>query len=213
MYGDVYDVYLYLLLNYNGQFDFLSIFMYEWGYVIYMMLVKEQNPYEMVGYVTFIVEIVFMINEVLFQEYMFGQEIIDEEWLFYLGIVLEVVWGTFFRQVMFVEFELVIYQLVEIGEVFFGEKMIEVYGGLLRWYYGVDQGVMVIDLVYVVEWVFILYFYWNFYVFQYVIFIVGGTMFVERFLSGDGQVWDDYLVVFFGWWFMLCLRVVEGIWD
>ncbi|MEE2791111.1 MAG: M3 family metallopeptidase, partial [Acidobacteriota bacterium] len=39
------------------------------------------------------------------------------------------------------------------------------------------------------------HFYRNFYVFQYATSIAGGTMFAERFLSGDGQARDDYLAV------------------
>ena len=195
MYGDVYDVHPYLLLNHNGQFDSLSTFTHEWGHAIHTMLAKEQNPYETAGYATFTAEIASTTNEVLLQEYMLGQEITDEERLFYLGTALEAVRGTFFRQVMFAEFELMIHQLVETGEALSGEKMTEVYGGLLRRYHGADQGVMAIDPAYAVEWAFIPHFYRNFYVFQYATSIAGGTMFAERFLSGDGQARDDYLAV------------------
>ena len=195
MYGDVYDVHPYLLLNHNGQFDALSTFTHEWGHAIHTMLAKEHNPYETSGYATFTAEIASTTNEVLLQEHMIDRDIKDDERLFYLGTALETVRGTFFRQVMFAEFELKIHQLVEAGEALSGERMTEVYGALLRQYHGSDQGVMEIDPAYAVEWAFIPHFYRNFYVFQYATSIAGGTMFAERFLGGDGQARDDYLAV------------------
>ncbi|MDP6580864.1 MAG: oligoendopeptidase F [Vicinamibacterales bacterium] len=195
MYGDVYDVHPYLLLNYNGQFNDVSTFAHEWGHAIHTMLAKEQNPYETAGYATFTAEIASTTNEVLLQEYMLGQDITDDERLFYLGTALEAARGTFFRQVMFAEFELKIHELVEAGEALSGEKMTGVYEALLRQYHGADTGVMTIDPAYAVEWAFIPHFYRNFYVFQYATSIAGGTMFAERFLTGDEQARDDYLAV------------------
>ena len=195
MYGDVYDVHPYLLLNHNGQFNDVSTFTHEWGHAIHTLLATEQNPYETSGYATFTAEIASTTNEVLLQEHMLGQEVSDDERLFYLGTALEAVRGTFFRQVMFAEFELKIHELVEAGEALSGERMTAVYETLLRQYHGADDGVMTIDPAYAVEWAFIPHFYRNFYVFQYATSIAGGTMFAERFLRGDEQARHDYLAV------------------
>ena len=195
MYGSVYDVHPFLLLNHNGQFNDVSTFTHEWGHAIHTMLSTEHNPYETSSYATFTAEIASTTNEVLLQEYMLGQDITDNERLFYLGTALEAVRGTFFRQVMFAEFELKIHEMVEAGEALSGQKMSEVYEGLLRQYHGADQNVLTIDPAYAVEWSFIPHFYRNFYVFQYATSIAGGTMFAERFLNGDQQARDDYLAV------------------
>ena len=195
MYGDVYDVHPYLLLNHNGQFSDVSTFTHEWGHAIHTMLAKESNPYETAGYATFTAEIASTTNEVLLQEHMLGQDISDDERLFYLGTALEAARGTFFRQVMFAEFELRIHEMVEAGEALSGEKMSGVYETLLRRYHGADAGVMTIDPAYAVEWAFIPHFYRDFYVFQYATSIAGGTMFAERFLDGDERARDDYLAV------------------
>jgi len=195
MYGDVYDVHPFLLLNHNGQFNDVSTFTHEWGHAIHTMLAQEHHPYETAGYATFTAEIASTTNEVLLQEHMLGQDISDKERLFYLGTVLEAVRGTFFRQVMFAEFELRIHEMVEAGEALSGEKMTAVYEQLLRQYHGADAGVMTIDPAYAVEWAFIPHFYRNFYVFQYATSIAGGTRFAERFLTGDDQARDDYLAV------------------
>ena len=195
MYGSVYDLHPFLLLNHNGQFNDVSTFTHEWGHAIHTMLSTEHNPYETSSYATFTAEIASTTNEVLLQEYMLGQDITDNERLFYLGTALEAARGTFFRQVMFAEFELKIHEMVEAGEALSGQKMSEVYEGLLRQYHGADQNVLTIDPAYAVEWSFIPHFYRNFYVFQYATSIAGGTMFAERFLNGDQQARDDYLAV------------------
>ena len=195
MYGSVYDLHPFLLLNHNGQFNDVSTFTHEWGHAIHTMLSTEHNPFETSSYATFTAEIASTTNEVLLQEYMLGQDITDDERLFYLGTALEAARGTFFRQVMFAEFELKIHEMVEAGEALSGQKMSEVYEGLLRQYHGADQDVLTIDPAYAVEWSFIPHFYRNFYVFQYATSIAGGTMFAERFLNGDTQARDDYLAV------------------
>jgi oligoendopeptidase F len=195
MYGSIYDLHPFLLLNHNGQFNDVSTFTHEWGHAIHTMLSTEHNPYETSSYATFTAEIASTTNEVLLQEHMLAQDISDNERLFYLGTALEAARGTFFRQVMFAEFELKIHEMVEAGEALSGQKMSQVYEGLLRQYHGAHDGVMAIDQAYAVEWAFIPHFYRNFYVFQYATSIAGGTMFAERFLTGDEQARDDYLAV------------------
>ena len=195
MYGAVYDVHPYLLLNYNGVYDDVSTFVHEWGHAIHTLLSQAQNPYETAGYETFTAEIASTTNEVLLQEHMLSKDISDQERLYYLGTALEAVRGTFFRQTMFAEFELRIHELVEAGEALSGARMTELYEQLVRQYHGSDEGVLTYDPAYAVEWAFIPHFYRNFYVFQYATSIAGGTMFAERFLDGDDRARDDYLAV------------------
>ena len=195
MYGAVYDLHPYLLLNFNGTYNGVSTFVHEWGHAVHTMLSTRNNPYETSAYATFTAEIASTTNEVLLQEHMLSLDISDQERLFYLGTALEAVRGTFFRQVMFAEFELEIHKLVEAGEALSGEKMSELYEQLVRQYHGSDGGVLAYDSAYAVEWAFIPHFYRNFYVFQYATSIAGGTMFAERLLGGEARAQDDYLAV------------------
>ena len=195
MYGSVYDVHPYLLLNYNGQWNDVSTFAHEWGHAVHTLLATRHNPFETAGYATFTAEIASTTNEVLLQDHMLSEDISDDERLYYLGEALEAVRGTFFRQVMFAEFELQIHELVEAGAALSGEKMTLLYEQLLRQYHGSDDGVLTIDPKYAVEWAFIPHFYRNFYVFQYATSLAGGTMFAQRFHDGDPSARDDYLSV------------------
>ena len=199
MYGSVYDVHPYLLLNFNGAYDDVTTFAHEWGHAVHTMLAARVNPYETFSYATFTAEVASTTNEVLLQEHMLAQELPDDERLFYLGTALEGIRGTFFRQVMFAEFELAIHELVEQGEALSGAKMSELYERLVRQYHGSDDGVLAYDADYAIEWAFIPHFYRNFYVFQYATSIAGGTMFADRLLNGDAAsraaARRDYLAV------------------
>ena len=195
MYGAVYDGHPYLLLNYNGEYDDVTTLVHEWGHAMHTVLAKQQNPYETAGYVTFTAEIASITNEILLQEHLLAQDLSDRERLFYLGTALEGIRATFFRQVMFAEFELDMHELAEQGEALSGERLSERYARLVRRYHGSEEGVLEYDSTYAVEWAFIPHFYSNFYVFQYATSIAGAALFAERLLGGDERVREDYLAV------------------
>jgi len=175
MSGFAYDVHPYVLLNHNDDYDSLSTFAHEWGHAMHTVYAKQNQPFETAGYATFIAEIPSTSLELILQDYMStNAESIDEK-LFYLGNGLETLRGTFFRQTMFAEFELSLYEAVERGEALSGERITEMYGELLRRYHGHDDGVVVIDELYENEWMFVPHFYYNMYVFQYATSQTAGT--------------------------------------
>jgi oligoendopeptidase F len=114
---------------------------------------------------------------------------IDER-LFYLGFGLENMRGTFFRQTMFAEFELALYEAAERGEALSGEKISEMYGEILRRYHGHDDGVVIIDDLYTNEWMFVPHFYFNMYVFQYATSQTAGTALYAK-IKEEGQAGVD----------------------
>ncbi len=195
MYGAVYDGHPYLLLNYNGEYDDVTTFVHEWGHAMHTVLAKQRNPYETAGYATFTAEIASITNEILLQEHLLAQRLSDRQRLFYMGTALEGIRATFFRQVMFAEFELGMHELAEQGEALSGDRLSERYERLVRRYHGSDEGVLEYDSAYAVEWAFIPHFYSNFYVFQYATSIAGAALFAERLLGRDDRARDDYLAV------------------
>jgi oligoendopeptidase F len=109
-----------------------------------------------------------------------------DEKLFYLGFGLENMRGTFFRQTMFAEFELALYEAVERGEALSGERISEMYAELVRRYHGHDQGVVVVDDLYTNEWMFVPHFYYNMYVFQYATSQTAGTALYQK-IKNEGK--------------------------
>src|SRR5208283_3609774 len=90
---------------------------------------------------------------------------------------------TFFRQVMFAEFELAIHEEIESGRPLSGTRLSDLYCGLLKRYYGEAQGVMKIDPAYCVEWAFVPHFYRHFYVWQYATSMAGAAAFTDAILQ------------------------------
>tara|TARA_R110002110_G_scaffold140729_2_gene328227 strand:+ start:344 stop:2215 length:1872 start_codon:yes stop_codon:yes gene_type:complete len=192
MSGSAYDVHPYLLLNHTDDYDSLSTFAHEWGHAMHTLYAKQAQPFETVRYPIFIAEIPSTSLELILQDYMTtNAESIDEK-LFYLGSGLETMRGTFFRQTMFAEFELALYETVERGEALSGKKITEIYADLLKRYHGHDQGVVLIDDLYANEWMFVPHFYSNMYVFQYATSKTAGTALYEKIKEDGASGVENY---------------------
>jgi oligoendopeptidase F len=179
MNGSAYDVHPYLLLNHNDDYGGLSTFAHEWGHAVHTLLTVKNQPYEKANYSTFIAESASIANEMLLNDYMVAHARTKEEKLYYLGEGLESIRGTFFRQVMFAEFELAIHETIEKGMPLSGARMTEIYCGLLKRYHGEAEGVMHVDPAYCIEWAFVPHFFYNFYVYQYATSMAGAAQFTD----------------------------------
>lgn len=195
MSGWAYDVHPYLLLNHNNDYDSLSTFAHEWGHAVHTMLTARNQPWEKSDYSTFIAESASIGSEMLLNDYMVRHARNDREKLYYLGEGLEAVRGTFFRQTMFAEFELGIHEEIEAGRPLSGARLTEMYGDLLRRYYGEADGAMRIDPAYCIEWAFIPHFYYNFYVYQYATSMAGAALFTDAIVREGAPAADRFLTM------------------
>ena len=187
MNGLAYDVHPYLLLNHDDDFESLSTYAHEWGHAVHTMLANANQPFETAHYSTFIAESASIANEMLLGDYMVRRAGSREEKLFYLGKQLESIRTTFFRQVMFAEFQLQMHDMRERGEALSGASLTERYCTLLKHYYGEALGVMTIDPLYCNEWAFIPHFYFGYYVWQYATSMAGAAQFAEQIQGRDGS--------------------------
>jgi len=192
MQGSAYDVHPYLLLNHNDDFDSLSTFAHEWGHAMHTLYARQNQPFETADYATFIAEIPSTSLELILQQYMIEHAQSKEEKLFYLGYALENLRGTFFRQTMFAEFELALYEAVERGEALSGERISQMYGELLKRYHGDAEGVVKIDELYANEWMFVPHFYYNMYVYQYATSLTAGTALYEKIVQDGASGVENY---------------------
>lgn len=193
MSGSAYDVHPLILLNHQDDYNSASTYAHEWGHAMHKVLTNENQPFELSNFSIFTTEIAAIAKEIILQEHMLEQASNEDEQLFYLGYALEQMRGTYFRQVMFSEFELAIHEEVEKGQALTGARMTEIYGEILQRYHGHEQGVMKITEREMIEWAYIPHFYYNFYVYQYATSIAGAAYFVDQMkLKGDKAV-DVYL--------------------
>lgn len=183
MNGSAYDVHPYLLLNHQDDYASLSTLAHEWGHAVHTLLAARAQPFEKSSYSTFIAESASIGNEMLLNDYMVEHAANRAEKLYYLGQGLDSIRGTYFRQVMFAEFELAIHEELEKGKALSGARMTELYCGILKQYYGDAEGVMKIDPAYCIEWAFVPHFYYDFYVYQYATSMVGAAYFTDAILK------------------------------
>jgi len=193
MSGRAYAVHPYLLLNHNDDYESLSTLAHEWGHAVHTMLTTANQPYEKSRYSIFIAESASIGNEMLLNDYMVSHAKSREEKLFYLGKGLESIRTTFFRQVMFAEFQLQMHEELEHGQPLSGEHLTENYCKLLRRYYGEAEGVMKIDPVYCTEWEYIPHFYYGFYVYQYATSMAGAAEFTDAILKEGAPARDRFI--------------------
>jgi oligoendopeptidase F len=180
-----YDVHPYLLLNYNSDYESVSTYVHEWGHAVHTLLANEAQPYPTANYSAFIAETASISNEMLLNDNLVAHAKSPSEKLYYLGEGLELIRGTFFRQVLFAEFQLAIHQELEQGRALSGKRLTDLYCGVLRKYYGDAQGAMKVDPAYCVEWAFVPHFYYGFYVWQYATSIAGAAQLTEAIERGD----------------------------
>jgi oligoendopeptidase F len=190
MNGSAYDVHPYLLLNLSHQYDGVTTFAHEWGHAMHSLLAKSRQPFETSDYATFTAEIASTTNEQLLARYAYDHATTRDEKLFYLGQQMENFRSTFFRQVMFAEFELKIHEMAEAGEGLTGARFTAAYLDLLRKYHGPR---VEIDPLYAIEWAYIPHFFRTFYVFQYATSISGAVFFSQSVLNGGAAQRERYL--------------------
>jgi oligoendopeptidase F len=183
--GSAYDVHPYILLNYNGQYDDVSTLAHELGHAMHSYYSNKNQPYATADYSIFVAEVASTFNEALLIHKMLEEIKDDDTRLSLLMNYLDGIKGTVFRQTQFAEFELRIHEKAERGEPLTGDVLSELYGEILKKYYGHDKGVCHIDDLYVIEWAYIPHFYYNFYVYQYSTSFTASTALAEKVLGRE----------------------------
>jgi oligoendopeptidase F len=188
-----YDVHPYILLNYNGLFDDVSTLAHELGHTMHSYFSNKTQPYPTADYSIFVAEVASTFNEALLIDKMLKDIKDDDIRLSLLMEYLDGIKGTVFRQTQFAEYELAIHEKAEKGEPLTGDVLTQMYGDILKKYYGHDKNVCHIDDYVNVEWAYIPHFYYNFYVYQYSTSFTASTALSEKVLAGEKGSVDRYL--------------------
>jgi len=191
--GGVYDVHPYMLLNYNEKYDDVSTMTHEIGHAMHSYFTNKTQPYPTSDYSTFVAEVASTFNEKLLIDKVLKESKDDDQKLFLLLSYLEGLRTTVFRQTQFAEFELKIHETAEKGKPLTGDVLTELYGDILKKYYGHDKGVCHIDDLYTVEWAYIPHFYLYFYVYQYSTSFTASVARAEKVTKQEPGVIDKYI--------------------
>ena len=185
-----YDTFPFILLNYEGTLNDVSTLAHELGHSMHSLYSWENNDYPNSSYRLFVAEVASTTNELFLSKYLLKNSKDKKEKLAVLNNLLELFKGTIIRQTMFAEFERNMHAARENKEVLTHEYLEEEYFKLNKLYFGKD---VTLDDEIKYEWSRIPHFYYNFYVYKYVIGLSCACYIVENILSGKKNAKENYL--------------------
>ncbi len=191
--GSAYDVHPYILMNFNAKYSDVSTLAHELGHSLHSYFSNKTQPFPTADYPIFVAEVASTLNEALLIDKQLGEIQDDDIRLSLLMNYLDGIKGTVFRQTQFAEFELKIHETAQEDQPLTGDTLSEMYGDILKRYYGHEQGICHIDDLFAVEWAYIPHFYYNFYVYQYATSFTASTALSEKILAGEKGIVDKYL--------------------
>jgi oligoendopeptidase F len=110
-----YSSHPYVLLNYTGTLEWVFTVAHEMGHAMNEYYINQREPYQYSGQALFTAEVASTCNEAVLMKYMLGRAQDKSERLALLNYYIDQIIGTFYRQIMLAEFELVIHERVESG--------------------------------------------------------------------------------------------------
>ena len=185
-----YDTLPYVLLNFEGKFNDVSTIAHELGHSMHSFYSHKYQEYHDAGYPIFLAEIASTVNEILLNKYCSKNAKTKEEKAYYLNNLLETFRTTLIRQTMFAEFELMIHDLEESGEVLTEELLSNTYLMLNKMYF--TDAAISDDLI-KLEWARIPHFYTSFYVYKYSTGLSVACRIASDILEGKEGALDNYM--------------------
>lgn len=176
-----HDTYPYIMMNFNGTLNNVYTLAHEAGHSMHSYLSHQNQPPALSSYPILTAEIASTLNEFLLNDY-FLEKYDGDNRIYILSQEINDIRATFFRQVKFAEFELLIHQHVESGNALTADWLCQIYGDLNTKYYGdaMEQSKLI-----TYEWARIPHFYRAYYVYQYATGIACACQFGERVLAGE----------------------------
>jgi len=162
--GTTFGVHPYVLLNWTDLLNDVFTLAHEMGHNMHSYYTGQNQPYPYANYSIFLAEVASTFNESLLLDYLLEIASGKNEKLFLLERYLNNLTATFYRQVMFAEFEMIVYRRTENGESLTSEVLSELYKQIYQKYWGPEMFVPEEEQY---TWARIPHFYYNFYVYQY----------------------------------------------
>ena len=185
-----YGVHPYVLMNYNGTLNDVFTLAHEMGHALHTWYTINNQPFVYGDYPIFLAEVASTVNEALLQHYMIEQTDDPQEKRAFLNAYLDKFHLTFYRQVLFAEFEWRSHESVEKGEALTAERLDELFGEIYQEYHGAD---FVLDRETRALWSRVPHFYYNYYVFQYATSFAASLAIVADILEQGAPARERYL--------------------
>ncbi|MCI0381600.1 MAG: oligoendopeptidase F [Chlamydiae bacterium] len=185
-----YDSFPYILMNFQGAFHDLMTLAHEAGHSMHSYFSWKHQPFQYANYSIFVAEVASTFNEELLFDYLLSQESDLKKKRFIINQKIDDIRATFFRQVMFAEFELQLHEWATKNVPLTPALLKETYKKLNADYFGED---LFLDEEIAIEWARIPHFYYNFYVYQYATGISAALALYDLIKTGDKKAKEQYL--------------------
>ena len=185
-----YGVDPYVSINFEGNEDSVSTLAHELGHAMHSFYSDNTQEHMYAQYPIFLAEIASTVNEVLLNEYFIKNAKNDDEKLLYITSFLDKFRATVYRQVMFAEFEMIMHDKEQNGEVITTDTLADTYYDLNKLYYG--KNVVSDDLI-KYEWSRIPHFYTPFYVYKYATGFCAALAIASDILANKKGAQENYL--------------------
>jgi oligoendopeptidase F len=188
--GTTFEVHPYVLLNWNYQLNDVFTFAHEMGHNMHSYFTGISQPYQYANYSIFLAEVASTVNEGLLLEHLINNANSKEEKMILIEKYLTNITTTFYRQIMFAEFEMKVYEIVEIGNYPTVNDLCQLYSSLYQKFWGSSMEVIEEESY---TWARIPHFYYNFYVFQYATGFAASEIILKNFKENGESAVTDYL--------------------
>ncbi len=185
-----YDSRPYILMNYYDEFNSIMTLSHEAGHSMHSFLAWKSQPYQYASYPIFVAEIASTFHEELTLRHFLATMDDPLKKAYLINQQIEAIRNTFFRQVMFAEFELKLHQFVEQGIPLTPTLLKKEYRQLVADYFG---PAVTLDPEVEIEWARVPHFYYNFYVYQYATGISAAHALVELVLKEGSEKYLKFL--------------------
>lgn len=179
----VYGVHPYMLMNYNETLESVFTLAHEAGHTMHTIYSQENQPFATAGYTIFVAEVASTLNEALFLDYMFERSDDPKERIALLQQAIDNIFGTFYTQVLFADYEQRAHKLAEQGQPITADVLRTLYLDLVKEYYG---DAVVADDLYGALFARISHFYGSpYYVYKYATCFASSAKLVKEITSDD----------------------------
>jgi oligoendopeptidase F len=186
-----YDGDPYILMNYKPEvLNDVFTLTHEAGHSMHSYYSARSQPFQYYNYTIFVAEVASTFNEQLLADYLIRNAESKAQRAAIINHEIDSIRATIVRQTMFAEFEKKTHAMAESGEPLTVASFKEVYGELLRDYFGPK---FVIDDQLRLECFRIPHFYRAFYVYKYATGLSAAIALSQRVMHGDGHELNQYL--------------------
>ena len=185
-----YDTKPFILLNFDGTLNNVFTLAHEMGHSLHSFYDRSSNDYMHSGYTIFVAEVASTFNEALLLKLLMDKAESEEELMYLTDFYINNYKSTVFRQTMFAEFERIVHEKIESGEVLTKDDFSSIYFDLNKQYFGES---MISDEEIAYEWMRIPHFYSNFYVYKYATGFSASSILAKRVLDGEEGAVEKYI--------------------